>query len=790
MMTICKDLQFSFAALLRILALSIALSISIGAPLSAQQTTDLSGTVSDASGGAIEAASVLLRRGGAVTAQTRTDASGRYTFAGLDAGTYDLEVSAASFTREVREVTIPASGDADIQLTVASLAESVTVTAQVDGYSADTATTGTKLALPRLRNPQSISVISREVMDDRVVTRLTETADHSASVRAQVGYGGTQSNNYSFRGFRAGLEANNTNLRNGFQEFAFLSQRDPANVERVEFIKGPASLLYGSAEVGGLVNTITKKPLAQHRYEFGLVGGGFGQVRPTIDLTGPVDGAGKLLYRFNGAYDRGGSYRDFVNHEVIFAAPAITWRPTGATALTFEVELGSFVNDFARGFPQNPLFLDVDPTRSFIEPWTRADNEQVNYMLNFTHQFSENWSMRSGFSHIRNETNIRAVSFGFFAIAPDGRTINRNAPHTDEKSRNWNSQNEIYGRVRTGSVEHQLVAGVEATRFQFKYLFDSLTLDPIDRINPVYGALPGFRIFGFNDDIAATQVGLYLQDQIRVTDRLSVMLGGRFSNVPSRRKVFPDGDLLNEQTDRDFLPRAGVSYRVVPGGNAYFSYATSFFPNFASRQRNDEPFNPTVGRQYEAGWKQQLARGRVLATFAYFDLTRADVLVPDPEDDTFTFSIQVGEQRSRGAEVEVNGRITNSLNVIATYGALDTEVTEDPRGFYLGDRLADAPTHSGSLYMNYGFRDGPLTGFSMGAGVYAGTSRFAALPNPVWLLPGRARADLNFGYERPHWRFDVTVKNLTNSRDFQSGSFNALMPTPTRHALASIKYRF
>lgn len=779
--------RLSFAKPLRILALLGALQAAT-VPAIAQQGVVLEGSVRDTSGAAIEGASVVLRQGAAEADAARTDETGRYRLEALAPGAYRLETGATGFSPDVREINLAGDTSVDVELSIADLAESVTVTAQIDGYAAETATTGTKLTLPRLETPQSISVVSRELMEDRVAIRLTDAADNVAGVRALTGYGGTQSNNYSFRGFESDFTG--INLRNGFAEYSFLSQRDPANVERVEFLKGPSSLLYGVAEVGGLVNTVTKKPLSQHHYELGFTGGGFGQIRPTLDFTGPLNASRTLLFRLNAAYDRGDSYRDLVNHENMFAAPAVTWRPGSATAITFEVEAGRFVNDFDRGFPQNPIFLAEDFSRNYAEPWSRIRNDQVNFMVNATHQFSENWSFRTGFSHLRQQTNSDVTSFGFFALDLDGRTINRSAPLTDEHSRNYNSQNEVYGRFKTGSVEHQVVVGGEYARYAFRFLFDTRTLAPIDRINPVYGALPGFRLFGFNDDSVVNQVGLYAQDQIALTKRLRILIGGRFSNAPLRRNDFATGELLNEQTDRDFLPRAGVTYQVLPGGNAYFSYSNSFFPNFAARQRNGEPFKPTLGTQYEAGWKQQLARGRVLATFAYFDLTKEDVLVPDPEDDTFTFSIQVGEQRSRGAEVEVTGRITQSWNVVATYTALDTEVTEDSRGSRLGSRLVNTPVHSGSLYMNYAFQKGALAGFSMGAGVYAAGARFAAIPNPAWEVPGRARADLNFGYERPHWRFDVAVKNLTKIRDFQLGGFNSMLPLPTRHALASVKYRF
>lgn len=754
----------------------------------AQSSASLAGTIVDSTGGAIRGARVTIRLGGELVGETRSLGDGSYTLS-LAPGEYLVEVQASGFDLAAQTIRVDSgAAELDFELELSGLAESVSVTARAEGYVAGTATTGTKLDLSRIEVPQSISVIPREVIDDRVVVHLSDTADNAAGVTALTSYGGAQNNNYAFRGFAGSFTG--VNLRNGFQQFAFLSKGDVANVERVEFLKGPSSLLYGAGEVGGLVNTITKKPLPEHRYEVGFTGGSFGQLRPTVDLTGPLNASRTVLYRLNAAYDRGNSYRDLIEHENSFVAPALTWILRPGTTVTFEAEWGRFDHSFDRGFPIEEVFLDEPPHKSYGEQWSHSLNEQRNVLLNLTHDFSPDWSFRSGFSRMRADHEIDLAGFGFFALAPDGRTINRSNSVTDESSENDNFQNELYGRFSTGAVDHELVAGVEFARYQFFYLFDINELAPIDRIDPVYGALPGAPSFGFNEDTEASQTGLYVLDQLTLTRRLKVLLGGRFSNVSSRRAEYPSGELLNEQDDQDFLPRAGVSYEVLPAGNVYASFATSFFPNFSARQQSGEPFAPTLGRQWEAGWRQELANGRLLATIAWFDLTKQNILVPDPDDPTFSFSIQVGEQRSRGVEVEVAGGITPGLSVIATYTGMETEVTEDSREIYLGDRLAGFAPHSGSVFVNYRVRGGSLRGLSVGGGAYATGARMAALPNPDWEVPATARLDLNLGYDRRDWVLDFALKNLTNSLDFQLGGFRTMLPLPTRHALVSFKYRF
>ena len=757
-------------------------------------SSSLAGTVVDATGGAIRGARIAIRQAGELVGETRSAPDGSYTLP-LAPGEYVVEVQASGFNPAVRTIQVGSGPEElDIELELTGLAESVSVTARVEGYVAGTATTGTKLDLSRLEVPQSISVIPREVIDDRVVLRLSETADNAAGVSARTSYGGNQNNSYAFRGFSGSFSG--VNLKNGFQQYSFLSKGDIANVERVEFLKGPSSLLYGAGEVGGLVNTITKKPLSEHRYEIGFTGGSFGQLRPTVDLSGPLNASRTVLYRLNAAYDRGNSYRDLIEHENSFVAPALTWILRPGTTVTFEAEWGRFDNSFDRGFPIEEIFLDEPPGKSYGERWTESLNEQRNVSLNLTHDFSPDWSFRSGFSRMEVDHEVNAAGFAFFPMAPDGRTINRDNFVTDESADNDNFQNELYGRFSTGAVDHELVTGVEFARYRFSYVFDINELAPIDRIDPVYGASPGGPSYGFDDDTSASQTGLYLLDQLTLTRRLKVLLGGRFSSVSSRQMEISSGALLDEQDDQAFSPRAGVSYEVLPAGNVYASFATSFSPNLtghsgsSARQVSGEPFKPTLGRQWEAGWRQEFANGRVLATIALFDLTKQNIVVPDPDDPTFTFSIQVGEQRSRGVEVEVAGGITPSLSVVATYTGMETEVTEDSREIYLGDRLAGFAPHTGSVFLNYRVPRGSLRGLSFGGGAYATGARMAALPNPDWEVPGTARLDLNLGYDRRDWVVDFAIKNLTNSLDFQLGGFRTMLPLPTRHVLVSFKYRF
>jgi len=750
------------------------------------QTNSIGGTVSDQNQSILQGANVTIRRGAEVFSTT-TDAEGKFNFANLGSGNYLLTVTANGFNTLSQEA---ASGTNDLQLTlaVANTTATVIVQSEVDSYFAESTTSGTKLDIPQRDLPQSISVVPRAILQDRVITRLTEAGDNVAGVRSVTGYSGTKSNNYLIRGFAQSFTASGT-VRNGFTEYAFLTQRDPVNVDRIEFLKGPASLLYGASEVGGLVNTITKKPLSEHRYELGFTTGTFRQIRPTIDATGPLNKSKSLLYRVNFAYDQGESYRDLVDNRNVFFAPSLIWNINEKTSFLVELETGRFRNDFDRGFPTEPEFLTEDRNKNYAEPWANALNKNLNLMLNFTHAFNDKFSVRSGFNHVRSQTDLDATSFGFSQLRADRRTINRTAILTDEFSQNYNSQNEFYARFSTGKIKHQLVAGVEYSRFQFKFTFDQYSLAPIDRINPVYGAQRGFFLFGFNDDSSANQYGIYVQDHIELLPNLKILIGGRGGFVDSVTKDFPAGTVKNEQNDKSFTPRAGIVYQPFQATSVYFSYAQSFAPNFSARSRTNEQFEPTLGKLFEGGIKQSFLNNRLLATLSIYELQRRNVLVPDPVD-PFTFSIQTGLQRSRGLEIELNGQIARGFNLNATYTAIEAIVVEDTQANFLGNRLVGVPRSSGGVYGNYIFDSRALRGFSIGGGIFFASETYANLPNRTWRLPSYARADVNFAYRRENWRFDVAVKNLNNVRYFETGGFNTILPQPTRNALASVTYNF
>jgi iron complex outermembrane receptor protein len=757
-------------------------------PTQAQTSTTISGSVTDASNSAVKGARVTLRRETVNLASTATDENGRFNFENVGAGEFRVMVTAAGFAQQT--VAVQSGANQPIRLTVASLTETIVITAEIVDYQAETSTTGSKLDLSRFDNPQSISVIPRQLISDRQVIRLAETADNVAGVRPLPGYGGISSIGYIYRGFRPGFT--NGALRNGFREFTFLSARDVQGIERVEFLKGPASMLYGSGEVGGVVNTITKKPQSDHHYDVGLSFGSFGLARPTFDFTGALNENKSLLYRLNFAYERGDGFRDFGKNRSVFVAPALTWKLSNKTTLTTEFEYQRYRHTFDSGLPSTDQnFLSQPVNRFYGEPFNKAVNNQNSLTLNLTHQFNDNWSLRSGLNAINSQSDTAYANFS----GANATQVNRVSYLTDEFSENYGSQNELYGRFSTGAVKHQLVTGFELARYVYTYTFDFdfSGFPAISRNNPVYGAKQlnraNYDPF-FGDRSRSNALGLYVLDQITLAPRVKLQLGLRGDLVNSRQWEVVAAEPINAQNDQAVTPRAGIVVNPTDSTSVYFSFARSFLPTFGSgRSRTGETFQPITGRLFEVGVKQSLLNNRLFATLALYQLKRQNVLTPDPDDPTRRFNIQTGEQESKGVELELTGQITNNWNTSINYTATDAFVSKDNR-LRVGSKLLGVSKHSGGIYTNYEFARGAVRGFSLGGGLYGFSLVFAGLPNPLWRIPGYVRADVNFGYRRDHFRAQVAIKNINDKKYFLAQGASNLVPQAPRHVVASVGYTF
>ncbi|MEH2081242.1 MAG: TonB-dependent siderophore receptor [Nostoc sp.] len=656
--------------------------------------------------------------------------------------------------------TPSAEGDEPIELVV---------TGEQDGYRVRDSSTATKTDTPLRDIPQSIQVVPQQVLQDQQVRNPSEALRNVAGVSQGVNSGSRSGNaTINIRGFDVAF---GDFLRNGL--------RDPgsnifnlANIERIEVLKGPASVLFGQGSFGGLINYVTKQPLTEPYYSVEASAGSFNYYRGAADLTGPLNASKTVLYRLNLAALTTESFLDFYEEQQYFVAPVLTWQISDRTKLTLETEYLNRPRSSGNvGVPAVGSVLPnpngrIPRNRSFNEPDPNNDNvSSIAVGYNLEHRFSENWQLRNAFRFSRNERDLDALVNTF--LSTDNRTLNRIGLFTDSFGEFFNADTYIVGKFTTGSIQHQLVTGFNLTREESGYLATIRQAAPIDLFNPVYGQPidnGGFRV-GSNS--STDTLGIYVQDQITLVDNLKLLLGVRFDTFTGTTK---DRITSAEQnlSDDAFSPRVGIIYQPIVPISLYASYSRSFNP-VTGATFEGSAFQPERGIQYEVGIKADLT-DRLSATLTFFDLTRSNVSTADPVPGRTGFSIQTGEQRSRGIEFNIGGEILPGWNIIAGYAYTDAQITKD-NTLTVGNLLNNTPRNSFNLWTTYEIQRGALQGFGGGIGFFFVGERQGDLENTLE-LPSYFLTDAAIFYKRDRFRAALNFKNLFDVNYYDSAGSN------------------
>lgn len=661
-------------------------------------------------------------------------------------------------------------------------------------YTVRNSSTATKTDTPIFDTPVSVQVVPRSVMDDQKTTRIKDALENVSGVRAQPTLGA--GNGFIIRGFR-----NNRVYRNGLLANAdgFSTEIDAGNLQSIDVLKGPAAVLFGRIEPGGLVNVTTKKPLDIPYYSLEQQFGSYDFYRTQWDATGAVTDDKSLLYRFTGAYQNNNSFRDFVFTDRVLVNPSITWRPTDNTDLTLSVE-GSdqdYQADF--GIPAIgtrpapiPISRSLDDPNSPVDHISKA---QVSTEIN--HRFNDDWAIHNRFlASFDDEFSSfvnPAPTFGpsEAALLPDG-TLKRNIFGQDNDNETYATNLDLTGKFQLGFSKHEALVGFDYFQSTQKYHYFGEFNDPnpaldINIFNPApsYGIDPaliretlsrpanccadsGFAVFNNQ------WYGAYFQDHITLWDKLHILGGGRYDWADTGSSYTTSFDLseatLPSNKDEGFSPRVGILYQPIKELGIYGNWTTSFSANNAPAA-NGSTFSPQRGEQFEAGLKTQLFDDRLLATLAYYHLTKDNILVPD-NTTAFLFDKIANKQRSQGIELDVTGQITDQVSLIGSYAFTDARVLVDNGGDTAGNRLPNVPEHSGSLWVKYdvnGYES--QDGFSFGVGGVAAGQREGDFANS-FQLPGYVRMDTFAAYKMKVGPTKVTtqfnIRNLLDKNYYES----------------------
>jgi len=758
------------------LAALVAGLLLAAAPVWAQAGVVAGRVVEAETGAPLPGASVRLT-GTSLGAASGPD--GGFRIGDVPPGAYTVEATSVGFARDAAPVTVAPGARVEVTL---RLAEAVLEAGEVV-VAAARSQTATKTDEDVRLIPQSIAVVPARLLDAQ---QVTDVAEALRTVPGVAVAGRTYPfANLTLRGFAA--ENTSTFRRNGV-EFAYFYDPLHANVERVEVLRGPASVLYGRIEPGGVVNLVTERPLARPRTEAEVEVSSWGTDVFTADVTGPLVGR-TLLARVNASAERSGSWRDEMEARGTFLAPVVTWTPRPALRLTLEGEWetarsrldpGLALADTTGSLTGVP---DADDRATFYgEPAAAYDWRSRFAMLTAEAALGRGWALRATASLGRYAYEREIVQLVWYDRPTDD--VLRQFRVETSKYRYLQGEAVLTGGVRTGPLRHALTLGLEANRLGISasnrapLVTDGPTqtffaLAPVAYGAPVATGLPGIGetveyVFA---DGQGYNLGAYVQERATLgvgAGRLHLLASARLSRVTAEAEWFaltatPESPVgLNNRTVgiTTVTPGFGAVYEPVGWLSLYTSYGRSFNPIFQQVQESGEPFEPTRGEQVEAGLKAETRRLR--ASVALFQLDKQGALSQLPTG----FYVQTGDQRSCGVEADVLAEPVEGLTVAGAYTFTQATVTEDAL-IPTGNVLPGAPRHSASLWADYRLSGGPLAGLGVGAGVQAVGRRYATLQNTL-VLPAYTVVDFTASYRvGPRAELQVGLRNAFDVRYYE-----------------------
>ncbi len=642
-------------------------------------------------------------------------------------------------------------------------------------YKVDSSSSATRSEIALQNTPQSVSVVTKKVIEDIGATRLVEALDLAGGVTRANNFGGQGLTGFNVRGFTSGEF-----YRNGFPiNRGYPNAPDSNTIERVDVLRGPSSSLYGRGDPGGTFNLISKTPKSEQQTTLGAQLNSEGLYRTTVDTTGTIPNAENIGYRLNVIAEGGDSYRDHVESKRYGIAPVIQWQATDATKVTFEADILRNQHPLDRGHTRYPTqkSFNSSPETYLWETgkyYNRLYNDNNMTQLRVEHDLGNDWKLNAGVQYLNGKLHGYAVEAN--GIQADGETLGRNYNYRELKWQDTDAQINLTGNFQLLGLAHTLVTGLEYENYDYKsYIIRSsgdIGSYPINIYNPVLGQpLPELNRVTTHDRENLKTTALFVQDQIDLNERLSALLGLRFEHYEHDYKnLLPNTTNWNTSHDA-FIPRLGLVYKASDDLSLYGNAAKSFKPNTGA-SRNGEGFDPEEGTAYELGFKWQALDNMLSIDSAIFYANKENVLTLDPVDSAY--KVAAGEVRSRGIELNIAGQITPAWKIIGGYAYTDAEVTKD-NTLQKGTALANIPKNSFNLLNIYEFQDGPLQGLGLGINQKYIDKRAGQTANSTYTMKGYAVTDLVSYYQAtPKLRLNLDVKNIFD-KVYDESAFNFML---------------
>ncbi|WP_458368973.1 TonB-dependent siderophore receptor [Pseudomonas mandelii] len=597
----------------------------------------------------------------------------------------------------------------------------------VEGYLATRTAAGSKTDTALVEAPRSISVATRQQMEDRNVQNLDDAVRYMPGIVASSYGSDTRADWLRVRGFEPTQFLDGLPLPKG--TYANPKQ-ETWNLDRLALLRGPASSVYGQTPPGGLLDMVSRRPSAEDSHEIQLQYGSDNQRQINFASTGKIDDEGQFLYSLSGVVRDSGTQIDHVDNKRYNIAPSLTWNideDTRFTLLTqFTRDDTGITSQFlpVQGTKIDMPFGKVSHHKNLGDPdWEYYDRTYYALGYAFEHRLNDVWQFKQNLRYTKSDLSFQGLTVGsypFTQVDNEGN-VGRTSTIVDEDISQFAVDNNFQADFATGDVRHTLLLGLDHQRSNTNYtsIFgDGLTTNVN---NPIYGQpiVRPPRSTAFYDYNQKTyQTGLYVQDQMAL-DQWRLTVGGREDWVHTSTEFFNKGDATNTQRDKAFSGNAAISYVFDSGFVPYLSYAESFQPTTGASASSTESFKPTEGKQWELGIKYQPPGSNTLLSAAVYDLTQKNVSVTTTVGAT-PITSQTGEVKVRGLELEAVSDVTENLKIIAAYTLAKSEVQ---KGDYKGNRLQLMPNQQASLWADYTWHAGVLDGFGIGAGArYTGNT--------------------------------------------------------------------
>lgn len=669
----------------------------------------------------------------------------------------------------------------------------------IEGQNPDKKVSSTKSNIETMDLPQATAIITSETLKQQQVNSLTDVLKNANGVYIMGTTGGYQEEIAS-RGFS--LRSDNT-FKNGMRYYNGM-MIETSGLEKVEFLKGSAAMLYGNVAPGGILNLVTKKPKFNFGGEVGFTLGSFNTYKPTFDVYSGIGKNKNVAFRINGSYEKAESFRNYVDSEKFYINPSLLFKLSDKTELLIEADYinDSRTPDFGAGVI-NYEVVDIPRNRFLSVTWGKYDAEQLTNTITLTHKINNNWNINfiNGIRYYNTElfANARPNTGGLITANGDW---NRNVQKADTKDNYFTQQANLNGLFSIGKTKHNFLFGADVENYKtYSTRYNNQSYDMVnifEEYNPATeGAIPTIT----KNRLTTTPIsrfGIYVQDLVSLTEKWKVLAGVRYSYQDTENNILTysnNSTAVTNNYDDAFSPRVGLIFQPTKNHAVFATYSNSFDVNTGA-DINNEPLKPSIIDQYEVGVKNKFFNDKVQANVTVYQINNnnlAQTSLVDPN-----FKELAGSIRSEGVEIDITAKPIKGLQIIAGYSFNETKYVKS-NTYIEGSLLRYNPKNTANLSFNYEFQSGVVKGLNVGlinsyfGERYAGRSTRVTVNNDerqLIYLSDYFQTDATLGYTFKKISIRAKLSNLFNELNYNAHDDNSLNPIAPRNYSVALSYQF